>query len=1491
MDNVNIDSGFVARGFVASFLAPGHGREGGHDRPSDAGDERHPRNAPTHTDVSHQTSQSPLSETPHLPFSEANSISICQQQPPSDVSQTSPHVQQSDLQPGAIQPQSNHRITILNPTQLPSHNLEPSPSIPHMCLSRKRTRPPTEPQRPTDSDSASDQDEVVDTALYATGTSPPPVEGPKRQFIAKHQITQTQDSTVPLNLYTTIGKNSSSRTKWTTTSNHTKVVTSYPLSVGSFNVRSLIVRGNILHPLFHRSKIQALIEFMHKQNVLALALQEHRFIHLDSSQIQTHFLSHQYTLHTASAMYNSQGAPTGGLAWLVHNQLHPHIHEIKTLQSGILLLHLVIYGHTLQLVNIHSPSAHTSEHSSFYAQLRRLHSNLKVVGPVIYCGDFNATLTPHDDGPLGHTGSLSKQTQHARDNLVSFLHESHTTSIGTHHNWPPFTFKGPFERHITLDHIVCQRNHPRVFSRRFVTLAPPIPSDHRPILANVTLHFYTQKLQLPTLILHQRSQKDFSKLHSSNLTDIAHYRAPFIDFILSNTPRPLTVDRYHTFLTTVHEATATYLPLKTKHAHPSSGSFKTQLQTYNNNTNPNTDYRVMRDLFIDVTTAHTRDINTRVLTLCDTVEQHLTKNPIAAYHALKQITRGKYRPNAEIAGNTTENKLQSIRDFCKSQLTTSCVTPDGLFKTVQHSKIFNEELFTLDELHKVTKKLSHNKAPGPDDITTEIVKTHELQSLLLEVINDCFTKTIVPTQFVQSVMSMIPKPGKSHAYPEGWRYIALMSVIAKVYDALLLNRIRVIIDPLLRYNQNGFRAKRSTLEHAMCLRHLIDRAKTDKSSLVLTFVDFSNAFPSVTHASVSQALDAFLVPPRLKNAILSMYNNHQVTVRTKYGNTDSFQATSGVLQGDTLAPYLFIMVLDCVLRTALDDIAHRGVQIKAANRSLSTLRNYTPPIHLTDCDFADDIVLCSETVTNAQIMLNRLASVASQVNLQINTAKGKTEYMIVHPPHDWYIPLKLHDKQVHKVQHYKYLGVFTDEDIDFKTRRGQAWSRIYQFRSVWQQPAEVVSLDTRLRLFRTFIEPILLYPTPTYVLNDDRCFKLDQCQTHMLKRIYNIDPTSHTSHEQLLSATNTRPPLLSTLAISRQQSTCYKVLNASQNQPFQILLKQPPKLYHFNPSKALLPSIIHKHATHYTASSDSDVEEDESSAAKHAYLLQFSRMRKSDAKNTINKITSRVEHTLTEKRRHNYKTRKRTVIVNNYIQAHSEWLQHQRIPDRPREHLWPFIKTQTTDTKIALLKQKLHTKSVQNLLRDLASIGDGPHTNAHTLRPTSTPIQFEHAYGDGSVIEQSRKGHKNSHTKAGYGVFYGSNDSRNIAQPAPGNSINRCELLAAIHALRSPHHVIYYTDSAYVHTGIKNVAKWLTKHNTPHKDLWYKIHRILHARKQLHLRTNILKVKAHTGITGNEAADQLAKQAAESATSVASQEGPSSRATPGKDLFKHSSVT
>ena len=81
------------------------------------------------------------------------------------------------------------------------------------------------------------------------------------------------------------------------------------------------------------------------------------------------------------------------------------------------------------------------------------------------------------------------------------------------------------------------------------------------------------------------------------------------------------------------------------------------------------------------------------------------------------------------------------------------------------------------------------------------------------------------------------------------------------------------------------------------------------------FVDFTKAFDSIHRGKMEQILLAYGIPKETVAAIMILYRNTKVKVRSPDEDKDYFDIVAGVLHGDTLAPYLFIISLDYVLRT------------------------------------------------------------------------------------------------------------------------------------------------------------------------------------------------------------------------------------------------------------------------------------------------------------------------------------------------------------------------------------------------------------------------------------------------------------------------------------------------------------------------------------------------------------------------------------------------
>ena len=191
--------------------------------------------------------------------------------------------------------------------------------------------------------------------------------------------------------------------------------------------------------------------------------------------------------------------------------------------------------------------------------------------------------------------------------------------------------------------------------------------------------------------------------------------------------------------------------------------------------------------------------------------------------------------------------------------------------------------------------------------------------------------------------------------------------------------------------------------------------------------------------------------------------------RTSDGDTEYFDIIAGVLQGDTLVPYLFFICLDYVLRTSIDKIKENGFDL-TKKRS----RRY-PAKTITDTDYTDDIAILANTANQAETLLHSLERATAVVGLCVN--EHKTEYMCFNQT--GYIST-LDGSTLKLVDKFTYLGSSvssTEKDID--TWLPKAWTVIDKLSIIWKW-----DLNNKMKrsFFQAAVVSILLYGCTTWTL-------------------------------------------------------------------------------------------------------------------------------------------------------------------------------------------------------------------------------------------------------------------------------------------------------------------------------------------------------------------------------------------------------------------------
>ena len=109
--------------------------------------------------------------------------------------------------------------------------------------------------------------------------------------------------------------------------------------------------------------------------------------------------------------------------------------------------------------------------------------------------------------------------------------------------------------------------------------------------------------------------------------------------------------------------------------------------------------------------------------------------------------------------------------------------------------------------------------------------------------------------------------------------ISLMSHVTHLFLRVLMNRLRVRSLMEISQVQYGFMPDRGTRNAIFVLRRLVKRSIQNQKDVFTCFIDYSNAFDTVKHASLFDLLSSLDIESHDIRLLSNLYWNQQAAVR------------------------------------------------------------------------------------------------------------------------------------------------------------------------------------------------------------------------------------------------------------------------------------------------------------------------------------------------------------------------------------------------------------------------------------------------------------------------------------------------------------------------------------------------------------------------------------------------------------------------------------
>ena len=386
-----------------------------------------------------------------------------------------------------------------------------------------------------------------------------------------------------------------------------------------------------------------------------------------------------------------------------------------------------------------------------------------------------------------------------------------------------------------------------------------------------------------------------------------------------------------------------------------------------------------------------------------------------AVNLAKDINVNEIPVEMKHAGITIQkqNLSESFADFFDEKvkkIVETCEVDHNSYNGKRKVNCADENFMTLKNVSNAMKSIKIKNCEGYDRIPQRVL--NEGMEILLQptqkLFNLIYINKAIPEQWSISKIVPIFKKGSKNEI-ENYRPIANLCAMTKVYEQLIINRLREIEKnencDLTGSSQHGFKQKRSTSTAGMTIQSILARALDQDNYALMASIDLSAAFDVVNIELLIKRLKLIGIPKDVVELIKIWLKN-----RLFYVDIDgdcSFLKTSdtGTIQGSRLGPILYAIFVSPLF-------------------DLEKLTNYADDNFIIRWE-----KVLSKLITSMEKSLEAITKWLKKSGLKVN--ESKTELCLFHRSSQTKVILKISNNEIKSLDNMNVLGIIFDNKLNW----------------------------------------------------------------------------------------------------------------------------------------------------------------------------------------------------------------------------------------------------------------------------------------------------------------------------------------------------------------------------------------------------------------------------------------------------------------------------